>query len=76
MSIPIVPCRIAPRVPSPIYKWILCSLNSNITNNANLIKEYFGYTTSLIGAKTIILFISFIVTMWFFHLITRKRKKF
>lgn len=74
--IPIIPCRIAPGVPNPIYKWTACSLNPDSVSNLNSIKEYFGYTTSLTDAYIITLLISFIVVMTFLHFTTRRRKKF
>ena len=74
--IPIIPCRIAPNVPNPIYKWITCSLNPDSVSNLISIKEYFGYTTSLTDTYILTLLISFIVVMTFFHFTTRKRKKF
>jgi len=74
--IPIIPCRIAPGVPMPIYKWTACSLNPDSMKNLNSIKEYFGYTTSLSEAYIITLLISFVAAMVFFHFTTRRRKKF
>lgn len=74
--IPIIPCRIAPGVPNPIYKWTACSLNPDSVSNLNSIKEYFGYTTSLTDAYILTLLISFIVVMTFLHFTTRRRKKF
>ena len=74
--IPIVPCRIAPGVPNPIYKWTTCSLNPDSINGLSSIKEYFGYTTSLTYSYVLILFISFIAVMVFFHFTTKKRKKY
>ena len=73
--IPIIPCRIAPNVPNKIYKWTLCSLNPDLVENLNSIKEYFGYTTSITNAYIITLLISFIVVMTFLHFTTRRRKK-
>ena len=75
MFIPIIPCRIAPNVPNPIYKWTACSLNPDSVVGLNSIREYFGYTTSLVDAYILTLLISFIVVMTFFHFTTRKRKK-
>ena len=73
--IPIVPCRIAPGVPNPIYKWTTCSLNPDSINSLNSIREYFGYTSSLADTYILTLLISFIVVMTFFHFTTRRRKK-
>jgi hypothetical protein len=74
--IPIIPCRIAPAVPNPIYKWTTCTLNPDSITNLNSIKEYFGYTSSLTEAYILTLLISFIVVMAFFHFATRRRRKF
>ena len=73
---PIIPCRTAPGVPNPIYKWTACSLNPDSVSSLNSIKEYFGYTTSLTDSYVLTLLISFIVVMTFFHFTTRKRKKY
>jgi len=70
--IPIVPCRVAPGVPNPIYKWTLCSLNPDKTAITRSIREYFGYTTSLTDSYILILLITFVVAMIFFHYTTRK----
>ena len=74
--IPIVPCRVAPGVPNPIYKWTTCSLNPDSISSLNSIKEYFGYTTSLTDTYILTLLIAFIVVMTFLHFTTRRRKKF
>jgi len=73
--IPIVPCRIAPGVPNPIYQWTTCSLNPATTTSLTSIKEYLGYTTSLTEAYILTLLISFIVVMTFLHFTAGKRKK-
>lgn len=73
--ITIIPCRTAPNVPNPIYKWELCSLTPDKTTTLYSIKEYFGYTSSSSDAYLVTLFITFIVAMIFFHYVTRKNKK-
>ena len=73
--IPIIPCRIAPGIPNPNYKWTLCSLNPNQLNSFKSIKEYFGYTTSLFESYILVLLITFFVAMVFFHYTTRKKRK-
>ena len=72
--IPVVPCKIAPRIPNPIHKWALCSLNPDKIAFGGSIKEYFGYTTSLTESYILTLLITFIVVMIFFHFTTRKKK--
>ncbi|MFH1521487.1 MAG: hypothetical protein ABIF18_00860 [archaeon] len=72
---PIVPCRIAPGVPNPIYKWTLCSLNPDQFKSINSIREYFGYTTSLTDSYVLLLLITFIIAMVFFHYTIKKNKK-
>lgn len=72
--IPIIPCRIAPAIPTPIYKWTLCSLNPDKINTLGYIKEYLGYTTSLTDAYLLTLLITFVVAMIFFHYTTKKKK--
>lgn len=71
---PIIPCRTAPLIPNPIFKWTLCNLNPDIINTGST-KEFFGYTTSLTEAYIITLIIAFIVSMIFFHYTTKKKKK-
>ncbi|MDH3324083.1 MAG: hypothetical protein OEL89_00430 [Candidatus Peregrinibacteria bacterium] len=73
--IPIVPCRTAPRVPNPAYKWTLCSLNPDQMNILGSIKEYYGYTTSLADTYILTLLITFVVVMMFLHFTTRRKKK-
>ena len=72
--IPIIPCKIAPRIPSAIHKWTLCSLNPDMVTVGGSIKKYFGYTTSLTESYILTLLITFIVVMIFFHFTTRKKK--
>lgn len=73
--IPIIPCRTAPGVPNPIYKWTLCSLNPDKFRITGSIREYFGYTTSLTDTYILTLLLTFIVVMAFLHFTTRKTKK-
>ena len=73
--IPIVPCRTAPAVPNPIYKWNLCSLNPDTFQHTTWIKEYLGYTTSLYDAYFLVLIISFLSSLLILHLITPKTKQ-
>lgn len=73
--IPIVPCRTAPGVPNPTYKWALCSLNPDQVNLLGSIKEYYGYTTSLTDTYILTLLITFVVVMMFLHFTTRRKKK-
>lgn len=72
---PIVPCRTAPGVPNPVYKWALCSLNPDKINSLGSIREYYGYTTSLTDTYILTLLITFAVVMMFLHLTTRRKKK-
>lgn len=71
--IPIIPCRIAPNVPNPIYKWAMCSLNPDKFSTTRTIIEYFGYTTVIRDSYIITLLITFIVMMIFFHYTARKK---
>ena len=73
--IPIIPCRIAPGIPNPIYKWTLCSLNPDKISSIGSITEYFGYTTSLRDTYLLTLFIIFAVVMLFLYYTTIRRKK-
>lgn len=73
--IPIIPCRIAPNVPNPIYKWTLCSLNPDKVTGLGHIIEYLGYTTSLRDTYILTLLLTFAVVMVFLHYTTRKKKK-
>jgi len=70
---PIIPCRTAPNVPSPIYKWAMCSLNPDKFHSTRSIVEYFGYTTSLTESYILAILITFIVAMIFFHYAARKK---
>ena len=73
--IPLIPCRTAPGIPSPIYKWTLCSLNPDKVTSLGSITEFFGYTTSLRDAYILTLLITFVVAMVFLHYLTRRKKK-
>lgn len=73
--IPIVPCRIAPNVPNPIYEWTLCSLNPDGVNLYQSIKEYFGYTISIRDSYILTIIISFTLAMIFFHFATKRKSK-
>ena len=73
--IPIVPCRTAPGVPPYIYKWTLCSLNPDRISSLGSIIEYLGYTTSLRDTYVLILAITFIAAMVFFHFAARTKIK-
>ena len=71
---PIIPCRVAPGIPNPIYKWTMCSLNPDKIIG-NHITEYLGYTTSLRDIYVLTLLIIFTVAMIFFHYTTGKKTK-
>jgi len=71
--IPIVPCRTAPSVPNPVYKWGLCNLNPD-TQTIGHIREYFAYTSSITDSYFLVVLIAFAVSMIFFHYTTKKKK--
>ena len=73
--IPIIPCRIAPRVPPYFYKWTLCSLNPDKITGVGHIVELFGYTTSLKESYILTVLIAFAMAMVFFHYTMRRKKK-
>ena len=73
--IPIIPCRTAPGIPNPIYKWKLCSLNPDKFIGTTHITEYFGYTTSLRDTYLLTLLLTFAVVMIFLYYTTKKKKK-
>jgi len=73
--IPIIPCRTAPNVPNPIYKWTLCSLNPDKIFSLGSITEYLGYTSSLRDTYILTLIITFLVAMAFFHYTTKSKSK-
>jgi len=72
--IPIIPCRIAPNVPSPIYSWTLCSLNPDKFRSLGSIVEYLGYTTSLSEAYILTIGISFVIALTFSHIFLKKKR--
>ena len=71
----LVPCRVSPNLPNPLYKWTLCSLNPDIYQASTSITEYLGYTTSLTEAYLLTLLLTFVVVMIFFHFTTKKKRK-
>ena len=73
MILPIVPCRTAPSVPNPTYSWALCNLNADKLSIS--IKEYFGFTNSIKDSYFLILFLTFAVSMVFFHYTANKKKE-
>ena len=73
--LPIIPCRVAPAVPNPSYKWSLCNMNPDLSSGTNSIKEYFGYSTSLTESYFLVLLITFIAAMIFFHYTTKTKKE-
>jgi len=73
--LPIVPCRTAPSVPNPIYKWGLCSLNPDQISGIGHIIEYLGTTTSLRDAYVLTLLLTFLLAMVILHYTTRTKTK-
>ena len=73
--IPIIPCRIAPGIPNPVYKWTLCSLNPDKISGLGSITEFFGYTTSLRDTYILTLLLAFVVVMVLLHYAAGKKKK-
>lgn len=73
--IPIIPCGMAPGVPSPVYKYTLCSLNIGSATSLESIIKYYGYTTSLQKTFLITFLITFIVVMILLYFTTNKKKK-
>jgi hypothetical protein len=69
----ITPCRIAPRVPNPVYKWKMCSLNPDQISSSYSINEFFGYTSSMTEAYMITIFLAFIISYIVLHFFTRKK---
>ena len=57
--LPIIPCRVAPTVPNPSYKWSLCNMNPDLASETSSIKEYLGYSTSLTESYFLVLLIWF-----------------
>jgi len=73
--LPIIPCRKSASVFPPIYKWSHCSLNPDKVSSLNSVTEYFGYTQTLTDSYILVLLISFVLAMAFFHFTTRRKKR-
>ncbi|MFA5061195.1 MAG: hypothetical protein WC494_02680 [Candidatus Pacearchaeota archaeon] len=73
ISLRITPCRIAPAVPNPVYKWTFCTLNPDQVGSFNSIKEFFGYTSSLSEAYFITILLTFAITFFILHFFTNKK---
>ncbi len=71
----VTPCRIAPAVPNPVYRWTICTLNPDQVGGLNSIKEYFGYTSSISEAYFVTLLITFVISMLILHFSTRRKNK-
>jgi len=74
LFIPLVPCRTAPYIPNPTYQWSLCTLNPDVFNSLNSIKEWWGYTSTLTDAYMVTAIIAFVAAMIFLHYTARKKK--
>jgi hypothetical protein len=74
ITLRITPCRIAPAVPNPIYKWTICTLNPDQVGSFNSIKEFFGYTSSLSEAYFVTILLTFAITFLILHFFTNKNK--
>jgi hypothetical protein len=73
---PIIPCKIAPGVPNPIYRWTFCSLDPDKILNTGSIIKYFGYTINLTDTYILTILLTFIVAMIFFYYTTKKKRKY
>ncbi len=71
----IIPCRTAPGIPNPVYKYMLCSLSPNSIGSLGSIREYYGYTTSLTNAYILTFLITFAVVIIFLQFATKKKGK-
>lgn len=74
ITLRITPCRIAPAVPNPVYRWTICTLNPDQIGTFNSIKEFFGYTSSLSQAYFITILLSFAITFLVLHFFAGKNK--
>jgi len=74
----IVPCKLAPAVPNPIYLWNTCSLNPDISLVLGGNKLYFGFTSSITDAYIISILGVFFIFMILFSIrfpFTHKSRK-
>jgi len=70
----IIPCRTAPGIPNPVYKYMLCSLSPNSIGSLGSIREYYGYTTSLTNAYILTFFNNIRSGNKFFYNLPTKKK--
>jgi len=70
----IVPCTKAPNIPSSEHVWSFCNLNPDTTTQQGIIREYFGYTTSITTAYALLAFLAFVAALTIFHFTTRSKK--
>jgi len=73
MFIGMIPCRIAPNIPSPSYSWSFCDLNPD-SAKINLVEEYFGYSTKLSHAYLLTIILVFLISMLILHFTARSKK--
>lgn len=73
MILSIVPCKTAPVIPNPSFKWGFCSLNPDnlLLGQARL---YFGFASKITEAYIITLLVSFILSILFLHFFARTKK--
>jgi len=75
LLIPIIPCRVSPAVPNPLFSWKFCTLNPDSAIPRTYLTEYFGYTQSLSDAFFMTVIFTFIASMILFHYAMPKRKR-
>jgi len=67
MVVPIIPCNVSASVPNSIPQWSFCNTNPDAATSITYIKKYLGYVTSMRNTYFLILLITFLVAMIFFH---------
>ncbi|GEM_PF-1661699 len=75
LTLPVIPCNVAPLTPNPEYSWSFCSLNPENACTFGLIKKYYGYTTSLTSTYFLTLITLFILSMLFLHFVSGRIDK-
>jgi hypothetical protein len=71
---PIIPCRTAPGVPSPVYTWAMCKVAAT-PQAFNASREYWGYTSEILKTHITTAAVAFAVVILASYIISSKFKK-
>ena len=68
-----IPCKTAPNVPNPQYKWTSCNLNPDI-HEGGIERLYFGYSNNVRDAYILLLLVTFLGSFLILSLIAKSKR--